>query len=255
MRVLLLILSLLAAATPALAAPYFANHTLMTYDPGHGTQVEYYDNAGHSWLWYPGNRNVLPGAWKLDGASLCFNYGPQSYNPVTRQVGGWECMPLTVHKQTVVETAKGDVFHLKGAGPVPFVLSPARTSIARLLHGDTAPAKAAPNAPAGTPSTPPASASPYERAASTPAAKIPALCDEIIARQNSSKAAMADAAHLLFNGQLMGQHCVKVDYVKAITLMKASGNFAEYNILVHALRERAASGNALAVSAVAKLKL
>ena len=29
----------------------------------------------------------------------------------------------------------------------------------------------------------------------------------------------------------------------------------EYNILVHALRERAASGNALAVSAVARLKL
>ena len=29
----------------------------------------------------------------------------------------------------------------------------------------------------------------------------------------------------------------------------------EYNILVHALRDRAASGNALAVSAVARLKL
>jgi len=29
----------------------------------------------------------------------------------------------------------------------------------------------------------------------------------------------------------------------------------EYNILVHALRERAASGNAPAVSAVARLKL
>ena len=95
----------------------------------------------------------------------------------------------------------------------------------------------------------------YAKVATTPADKIPALCTQIIAEQNKSKQAMADAAHLLFNGQLMGQHCVKVDYVKAITLMKASGNFAEYNILVHALRERAASGNALAVSAVARLKL
>ena len=128
-----LIFFVLLATTPALAAPYFANHTLMTFDPGHGTQVEYYDNAGHSWLWYPGNRAVLPGAWKLQGANLCFNYGPQSYNPVTKQVGGWECEPLKAQKQYVVESAKGDVFHLKGAGRVPFVLKPARTSIARLL--------------------------------------------------------------------------------------------------------------------------
>jgi len=95
----------------------------------------------------------------------------------------------------------------------------------------------------------------YAKVATTPADKIPALCTQIIADQNKSKQAMADAAHLLFNGQLMGQHCVKVDYVKAITLMKASGHAAEYDQLVHALRDRAASGNALAVSAVAKLKL
>ena len=66
---------------------------------------------------------------------------------------------------------------------------------------------------------------------------------------------MADAADLYFHGMLMGQSCVKVDYVKSLTLMKASGHTAEYDNLVHALKERAASGNALAVSAVAKLKL
>ena len=133
MRVLLLLLALLAAATPAVAAPYFANRTLMTYDRGHDTQDEYYDNAEHSWLWYPGNKIVLPGMWKMQGASLCFNYGPQSYNPMTGQVGGWECEPLSLQKQCVVEIVKGDVFHLKGAGRVPFILKPARTSIARLL--------------------------------------------------------------------------------------------------------------------------
>jgi hypothetical protein len=95
----------------------------------------------------------------------------------------------------------------------------------------------------------------YDQAASTPANKIPALCKQIIADQNKSKQAMADAAQLLFHGQLMGQHCVSVDYVKAITLMKASGHTGEYNGFVHALKERAASGNAIAVSAVQKLKL
>lgn len=133
MRVLVLLITLLVAATPAAAAPYFANRTLMTFDPGHGTQVEYYDSAGHSWLWYPGNKLVLPGLWKMQGANLCFNYGPQSYNPVTRQLGGWECEPLAMQKQYVVENAKGDVFHLKAGGRVPFILKPARTSIARLL--------------------------------------------------------------------------------------------------------------------------
>jgi hypothetical protein len=95
---------------------------------------------------------------------------------------------------------------------------------------------------------------PYS-AAAKPGADIPALCKDIVAKQQSSKQAMADAAQLYFHGTLMGQKCVPVDYVKAITLMKASGHTGEYNGLVHALKQRAASGNALAVAAVAKLKL
>jgi hypothetical protein len=98
------------------------------------------------------------------------------------------------------------------------------------------------------------SGGPYS-AAAKPGADIPALCKQIVAKQQSSKQAMADAANLYFHGTLMGQKCVPVDYVKAITLMKASGHTGEYNGLVHALKARAASGNALAVAAVAKLKL
>jgi hypothetical protein len=95
----------------------------------------------------------------------------------------------------------------------------------------------------------------YARVAATPTDKIPALCNDIIAWQNKSKQAMADAAHLYFFGELMGQRCVKVDYIKALTLMKASGHTAEYAELVHVLRQRASDGNSLAVAAVAKLKL
>jgi hypothetical protein len=98
------------------------------------------------------------------------------------------------------------------------------------------------------------SGGPYS-AAAKPGADIPALCKDIVAKQQSSKQAMADAAQLYFHGTLMGQKCVPVDYVKAITLMKASGHTGEYNGLVHALKQRATSGNALAVAAVAKLKL
>ena len=92
---------------------------------------------------------------------------------------------------------------------------------------------------------------PYS-ATAKPGADIPALCKQIVAKQQSSKQAMADAADLYFHGTLMGQKCVPVDTIKAITLMRASGPAGEYNGLVHALKERAA-GNALAVSAVAKL--
>ena len=95
----------------------------------------------------------------------------------------------------------------------------------------------------------------YAKVAGTPADKVPALCDDIIAKQNKSKQAMADAAHLYFFGEMLGQHCVKVDYVKALTLMKASGHTSEYAELLHVLRQRAAGGNAMAVAAVAKLKL
>ena len=95
----------------------------------------------------------------------------------------------------------------------------------------------------------------YAKVAGTPADKIPALCNDIIAKQTKTKQAMADAAHLYFFGEMLGQSCVKVDYVKALTLMKASGHAAEYAELVHVLRQRAAGGNATAAAAVAKLKL
>ena len=132
MRILLLAAMLLGLATPAFAAS-LANTTIMTWDPGHGTQVEYYDGAGHSWLWYPGNRVVLPGQYKLKGADICFAYGPNSYNPVTGKIGGWECQNLKAEQQFTVDRTKGDVFHLKNAGKVPFRLSNARTTIGALL--------------------------------------------------------------------------------------------------------------------------
>ena len=91
---LLAALLLAALATPASAAPKLSNRTMMTYDPGHGTQVEYFDGSGRNYLWYPGNTGVVPGRWKLEGGNLCFRYGANTYNPQTNQSGGnWECQP------------------------------------------------------------------------------------------------------------------------------------------------------------------
>jgi len=93
------------------------------------------------------------------------------------------------------------------------------------------------------------------KVATTPAAQIPALCQQIVADQNKSKQAMRDAGSLLFHGELMGQHCVQVDYVKALTLTQQSGDTLNYNAFVKILKERAGSGNPLAISALDKLHL
>jgi len=95
----------------------------------------------------------------------------------------------------------------------------------------------------------------YAKAIGTSPGEIAATCAKIIADQNKSKVAMGDAGHLLFHGELMGQHCVQVDYVKALTLVKEGGDTVDYNAFVKILQQRAASGNPLAISALDKLHL
>jgi len=100
---------------------------------------------------------------------------------------------------------------------------------------------------------PPGSA--YNKVATTPAAQIPALCASIIANQNKDKVAMADAGRLLFHGELMGQHCVRLDYVRGVMLSQQSGDEFQYETYVRLLRQQAASGDRAAKSALAKLHL
>lgn len=103
--------------------------------------------------------------------------------------------------------------------------------------------------------TPALSASLYSKAATTPPDKIQALCDEIIARQDKGKVGMPDAGELYFWGKLMGKPCIKADPVKAITLLQKAGDTATANAFIRVLRERAASGNPAAISALNKLHL
>jgi hypothetical protein len=123
------------------AHAYYVCKTRVSFSPGHGTQVSYMNAAGAVFLWYPGNAIVLPGRWRIEEvtvanqphAALCFQYGANTYNPVTKERGAtWNCLPAHFWARTTVDSAEGDVFGLTRRSAVPFRLSPERTTIADL---------------------------------------------------------------------------------------------------------------------------
>ena len=100
----------------------YSNRTIVFYEPSHGTQIEYFAPDGGAFLWYPGKSRVVAGKYKLDGNKICFQYGKNTYNPVTRQAGGnWKCSPSFVHRYSGKKACSGDPFNLK-TGNIPFRL-------------------------------------------------------------------------------------------------------------------------------------
>lgn len=137
---------------------FLAGKTRLSRMPIHGTQVSYATADGRSYLWYPGNKVVLAGRWRVEdraieirqgGAAvarksqprLCYDYGPNSYNPATGRGGGWECTNFMNLRFAGAETRPGDVFGLSRSKAVPFVLSTEPATIdglvARLKTGAT----------------------------------------------------------------------------------------------------------------------
>jgi hypothetical protein len=107
------------AATFSVDAP---GKTVLFFDEAHGNQVEFYDQDGHCFLWYPGNRKAVPGRWVVNGPDICFQYGKNTYNPVTGAKGDdWSCSPIYKWKERVVDTVVGDTFSLSTTG-VPYRL-------------------------------------------------------------------------------------------------------------------------------------
>ena len=129
--------------------------TAVHYDTGHGTQVEYMSADGLAYLWYPGNRSIVPGEWHVrigprplgpgpesrnaigpyavfeqdptqpveSTLYICFRYGPDTYNPVTRMRGGnWECSISPANEEWERRTHPGDPFGLSEIRQVPAVL-------------------------------------------------------------------------------------------------------------------------------------
>lgn len=108
------------------AAKLYSGYTILYYEPQHGTQIEYYNKNGTSYLWYPDNIRVVSGDWLADTNALsrdriCHRYNTRSYNPVTGVRGGnWECSPLDRHQARIQNRIVGDIFDLS-SGKIPFV--------------------------------------------------------------------------------------------------------------------------------------
>jgi hypothetical protein len=118
-----------------------ADKTIMSYDRGHGTQVEFIAPNGKTYLLYPANKAIMKGDWKLERTdkpgvfSLCFRYPGNSYNPVTRSRGGnWDCQLAGFYLTGLAEIVPGDVLGLSRRAQVPFVLARSKTTIANLVR-------------------------------------------------------------------------------------------------------------------------
>lgn len=104
----------------------YQGHTVVYFDPSHGTQVEYYSAQNRSYLWYPGNTRIVTGDWKIEVDAnqqnrICHRYQTNSYNPVTGVRGGnWECANLAIQQSSIQTRIVGDPFGL-ASGAVPYV--------------------------------------------------------------------------------------------------------------------------------------
>lgn len=107
---------------------FLSGATYKSYSKAHGTQVEFLAANGSAFLWYPGNRVLVVGRWETRdfdspySPDMCFKYGGNTYNPVTKTVGGnWTCR----HGRGFIRQANGivrnDIFDLQ-SGRIPFVM-------------------------------------------------------------------------------------------------------------------------------------
>lgn len=115
------------AGSAELLQRFFSDATIFNLDnEQHGTQVEYHSTDGRSYLWYPGNRSVVQGQWRVEsvpgGTRLCYLYGPNTYNPVLGTRGGnWECRRGGEAMLSQDVALKSDPFGLE-SGRIPFVI-------------------------------------------------------------------------------------------------------------------------------------
>ena len=80
--------------------------------------------------------------------------------------------------------------------------------------------------------------------------EIQAICDAMVDRQDASAIGRMDAATLYLHGKIHNVGCVKVDFYKALSLAKASGDAFTLRAALNYVRERANAGIPKAVSAL-----
>ncbi|MEL6425938.1 MAG: hypothetical protein AAFQ33_10845 [Pseudomonadota bacterium] len=118
---------LTAAASPENIFAFLADTTFIHYSDDHGTQIWYVGPEGRLFLWYPGNRRVVDGYWKVEydpdikDSQVFYRY-PNSYNPVTRQLGdSWKTSDRTYYMMARHRMLVGDPFNLS-SGKTPFIM-------------------------------------------------------------------------------------------------------------------------------------
>ncbi len=112
-----------------------ADQTVTSSPAAFGYQIEYYGADGRAYLWYPGNEVTAVGTYVLRtsmepvnmfgdraGVVICFDYGPNSYNPSTGKAGEEECEAAYAFIAGIRGKRNGDVFNLS-SGRVPFVMT------------------------------------------------------------------------------------------------------------------------------------
>lgn len=101
-------------------AEKLSGKTIRTSSHAHGSQYEYFSPDGRTYLWYPSNRRIVQGEWKSGFTRICFRYGPNTYNPVTKQDGGkWDCRKFWRWSLVVKDRFDGDPFGLAESPLVP----------------------------------------------------------------------------------------------------------------------------------------
>ena len=64
---------------------------------------------------------ILVGRWRTDGYHIYFQYGANTFNPVTELYGGsWERCPIDEWSVSIVEAVADDILEVKKR--IPFVL-------------------------------------------------------------------------------------------------------------------------------------
>lgn len=83
--------------------------------------MSYFENSEKTWLWYPGNKRSLAGNWKIEDQNGCYDYGPNTRNPVTGLTKGFQCEGLELSRKLVISRLAGDPFNLI-SGEIPSIL-------------------------------------------------------------------------------------------------------------------------------------
>ncbi|WCL50625.1 hypothetical protein [Leptospira sp. GIMC2001] len=91
----------------------------------HGNQIEYNSIDGRTYLWYPINKKLVAGFFKVkDNRVICFNYQGNVKNTFTGEVGGvWNCQPLSIYISGIKEKKNHNVFQFNESRKVPFILN------------------------------------------------------------------------------------------------------------------------------------